>query len=478
MPCWIVRAAAAVATTGVLCLATPAHAIPAFARKYGTSCLTCHTVYPKLTPFGEAFRRNGYLFPGIDSDYVKQETVVLGQEANKKTFPNSVWPGSIPISVPMAIGANGQGFVIPKSDSTAGRAARPGTVLDLHDLVAEGHIWAGAALDDTITYWAEFTFAGSADVENAQVLFNDLLGPKHAFNLIVGKGFPNVTPFGPHSSYLADQMVPNAPIGDLLGNTSAWQLVDHYTGLELNGMIGGMVDYAVGLNAGASGIAAPTEDFYGRLGVKLGGMREDGEGSKGPADTFKPWAETAVHAYGFAYHANTFLDTTAGAPAGNDVSTTFGLGARAQLESLELNAGWYHDKHNHGTDVASEATAKVFFAELSYVLFPWMVPAIRVENIALDTNDATGVALPGVNAWHIMPGIAFLIRPNLKLVVVGNYERANGFPSHVSDGSAQPWAGGTSDVGAFTIAPSPSAPDPSSHSSEFETIGFFFAWAI
>jgi len=27
------------------------------------SCQTCHLVYPKLTPFGEAFRRNGYRFP-------------------------------------------------------------------------------------------------------------------------------------------------------------------------------------------------------------------------------------------------------------------------------------------------------------------------------------------------------------------------------------------------------------------------------
>jgi hypothetical protein len=35
-----------------LAVAAPARAIPAFARKYGTSCLTCHTVYPKLTPFG------------------------------------------------------------------------------------------------------------------------------------------------------------------------------------------------------------------------------------------------------------------------------------------------------------------------------------------------------------------------------------------------------------------------------------------
>ena len=40
------------------------YAIPAFARKYKTSCATCHNGFPKLNAFGEAFRRNGYQFPG------------------------------------------------------------------------------------------------------------------------------------------------------------------------------------------------------------------------------------------------------------------------------------------------------------------------------------------------------------------------------------------------------------------------------
>ena len=488
---WTSRATAALAVGALLCVASNAYAIPAFARKYGTSCLTCHTVYPKLTPFGEAFRRNGYLFPGVDSDYVKQETIILGQEANKKTFPNSVWPGTIPNSLPVAIGVNGQGFLIPKADSTAGRfgaqggttPAAPGTVVDLHSLVDEAHLWVGAALDDNITFWSELTVTAdaTAEVENAQVLFNNLLGPKHAVNLIVGKGFPNVTSFGPHSSYLADQMVPNAPVGQLLGNTSEWQLVDHYTGLELNGVLGGMVDYAVGLNAGSAGIAAPTEDFYGRVGVKLGGMRSDGEGSKGPQDTFKPWAETALHLYGFGYRSNTRID-----PAGvgdgttflatNDVATTWGVGGRAQLDSLELNAGWYQDKHNHGTDSATEAKAKVFWGELSYVLFPWLVPAIRVEYISLDQQDATGASLPGVNVWHVQPGIAFLIRPNLKLVAVANWEKANGFPT--AGGAPGAWSGGSSAQGPIIIAPSPSTVDANSSSTEFESVGFFFAWAI
>ena len=39
-------------------------AIPAFARKHGTSCTTCHVVPPKLNSFGVAFKNNGYRIPG------------------------------------------------------------------------------------------------------------------------------------------------------------------------------------------------------------------------------------------------------------------------------------------------------------------------------------------------------------------------------------------------------------------------------
>ena len=76
----------------VVGVAGQAWAIPAFARKYQTSCVTCHTIFPKLTPFGEQFRRNGYRFPGVDSDATKSEPIPLGTDQQKKTFPNSVFP--------------------------------------------------------------------------------------------------------------------------------------------------------------------------------------------------------------------------------------------------------------------------------------------------------------------------------------------------------------------------------------------------
>jgi len=39
------------------------NAIPAFARLYGTSCMTFHIDFPKLNDFGKAFKDAGFKFP-------------------------------------------------------------------------------------------------------------------------------------------------------------------------------------------------------------------------------------------------------------------------------------------------------------------------------------------------------------------------------------------------------------------------------
>jgi hypothetical protein len=43
------------------------NALPAFARKYGMPCSSCHEAWPKLSPFGQAFKDNGYQM-GNDRD--------------------------------------------------------------------------------------------------------------------------------------------------------------------------------------------------------------------------------------------------------------------------------------------------------------------------------------------------------------------------------------------------------------------------
>ena len=55
-----------------------AHAIPAFARKYGVPCNVCHVPgFPKLNDFGNTFRDQGDQF-GADVDLPTHENITMG----------------------------------------------------------------------------------------------------------------------------------------------------------------------------------------------------------------------------------------------------------------------------------------------------------------------------------------------------------------------------------------------------------------
>src|SRR5215471_16529443 len=94
---------------GVLMIghSTPSYAIPAFSRKYQTSCTTCHSNFPELNDFGEAFKKNGFKFPKDDDTFVKEPPVLLGAEAQRDAFPKVIYPGEIPGSIPISFRYSG-----------------------------------------------------------------------------------------------------------------------------------------------------------------------------------------------------------------------------------------------------------------------------------------------------------------------------------------------------------------------------------
>ena len=55
---------------------TNAHAIPAFTRANKVECTTCHTIYPELNEYGEAFLKNSYVYfgKGIKGTKTKEST--------------------------------------------------------------------------------------------------------------------------------------------------------------------------------------------------------------------------------------------------------------------------------------------------------------------------------------------------------------------------------------------------------------------
>lgn len=57
-----------------------AEAVPAFARKYQANCALCHTNEPRLAPFGQQFKENGYQMPGSADGGTTAKTVLEGEQ--------------------------------------------------------------------------------------------------------------------------------------------------------------------------------------------------------------------------------------------------------------------------------------------------------------------------------------------------------------------------------------------------------------
>ena len=436
-----------------------AQAVPSFARKYETSCITCHTIFPALNPFGEAFRRDGYRFPSqggsVDSDALKAETIALGQDEYKKTFPDSVWPDKITRDVPLSVMMNGSVAAnIPGSD--AHHQAQ--NTFTWAGISGEFHLFAAGAFDDKITYFAQLTIPddGTIEIETAYLLLNDLAGPGHAVNLWLGRLMsPQINSFGLHSSYIGDAFLPAVTVAGLYNPSSGGFVLGqgHSDGVEANGILGHRFDWSLGWIASTpgAGLGAPNaEDAYAHVGFKTGGVALDGEGRYGPnaPDPAKPWAEKALTVDAFAYHGLSLADngtgTVAGGTAGvvkqRDTFNAIGASARAQWDSLILNTGVQLEHHSkpyagaaatadaagnvtNGAENTTSGAAVVQYVELDYILFPWFVPAVRTEytNLSVEGSDRAQLL-------RIMPGIAMLARPNIKVVVSGDIERAKGLP--------------------------------------------------
>src|SRR6185295_9453729 len=117
--------------------------------RYQTSCTTCHTQFPKLTPFGEAFRRNGYQFPnGGDAEAIKQQSLQVVAEARRAVWPNSFWPSEIPNYIPLALIIESSIPIFP--DPAVRPVGEASISLD--------RLYAGAKLDAAARFGKNFSF--------------------------------------------------------------------------------------------------------------------------------------------------------------------------------------------------------------------------------------------------------------------------------------------------------------------------------
>jgi len=423
-----------------------AEAIPAFARKYRTSCQTCHIVFPKLNAFGEAFRLNGYRMPNESEDLVKEIPVPLGAPAYKRLWPKAVWPGAISPVAPLAINV----LLASVNRSSVNDAGGVDRVRNDFQFPQEVNVFGAGTLGDHVSYFTETTFGQepdgsvSVELEHAHVGFDSPFGPENLFHFRIGRIAPNLasgfqemwimTDAGIDSLFGYDPVGVHGGTG--LGEAAGISLPAMVEGIEAYGIAGHRLLYVAGVANGIGSQGADrfdgnnAKDVYARLDYKFGGMGLDGDlGSRNPPA--RNWRDDSLRVGVFTYRGD-------GAGIGFDAA---GLDpADPALATLEdrrflrtgVYASWFVRDLNvfgaylHGTDTLQGLDADgaplgrispsyhAWFTEGDYVFYPWLVGALRYE--ALRPADP---AVPELRT--AVANLSALIRANVKGMV--EYQR-------------------------------------------------------
>ena len=267
-----------------------AHAIPAFARKYGLACNTCHVPgFPKLNDFGNQFRDQGYQF-GADVDLPTHENITMGY-----------WPLSMRTTVgyqAASVRTDGSGF------STGGFGF---TGLDILSFgLLHRDISFGLVLTPALGSAGFGTGASDGDLEAAYVRLNRLerfLGVQgepgtYLMNLKVGK-FELDVPYSEKRSptlntpFVMYHYVAGTPYTANISGTStssyanpnSFAIGENSPGVEMAGITktaitDGFFRYSLaGLStntfsgpvSGGAGTGGRNVNFYGRMTQSFGG---------------------------------------------------------------------------------------------------------------------------------------------------------------------------------------------------------------
>jgi len=436
-------APAGLALCAALLLGTafPAGAFPIFARKYQTSCQTCHAIFPKLNPFGEAFRLNGYHLPGETEEQVKQKPVSLGSDAYAQMWPKMVYPSSLPGNAPVALNVKMADLYASSHDDTGHTIVR-----NDFQFPQEVNLFAAGTFGDHFSGMSEITYGENADgsgeleIEHARLDVISAFGPDHLVNFRIGKLAPNLYDGFQEMWLMTDNGVDSLfaynPIGwnggtGLAEDEGGIGLPGNTRAIEMYGVAAHRLFYTVGVSSpigpgGANGAFNnnSTKDFYARVDYKFGGMGLDGDttGVQLPPEN---WRETSFRVGVLGYTGDGSgpeFDVTD--PDGNAFRMQQGRFKRAGVfGSLYLGDLNLFGVALHGTDDLSlrdpESDAEIsldtrtwdaWFAQADYVITPVFQVSARYEN--LRPADPSVKTLQSVNA-----NFSFLARANIKLML-------------------------------------------------------------
>ena len=429
-------------------------AIPAFSRKYQTSCTTCHNNYPELNDFGEAFKKNGFKFPKDDETFVKEPPVLLGSKAQKEAFPGAVYPGEIPGSVPVAFRYSGNFNYNSKQPAPSNLGFLPRTDLFVPNTFT---IIGAGSFGPSLSFWVDNDISsggadGSAFLGDGYLKFNDLghaLGlPKDTLNLRMGQfelDLPitqartiNLTPYDVYSqASIAPVSTTNTacatptPAPPCTTNNPL-QFGIPQRGIEIGGYPNdGNFTWSLAVVDGSNNTPAlrNSKDVYVRVSQRFNLERDpesrnavQAAGPTGPRD------HTSIRFGAFYYYGRNALNMDGSLlPGFGTVHEPFyraGGDFRFKYRHFELyGVGMYgHDQNllpNTVTGTGFVRTSPVTFtggfAQSQYWIYPWAMALMRYDFVDSPTDFSTGLISRHNTRNRFSPGFQFLVRANIKV---------------------------------------------------------------
>jgi len=461
-----------------LASAPRAKAIPAFSRKYQTSCTTCHSNFPELNDFGVAFKKNGFKFPKDDDTFVKDPPVLLGAKAQKEAFPSAVYPGELPGSLPIAFRYSGFFNYNSKIPLAAGFTPRT-------DMFAPNTftVIAAGSFGPNISFWIDddiSTGGSGADggLGDGYIKANDvgrwLHLPKDTLNVRFGQfeldlpftqartiNLSDYDIFDQASVSLANPAlcaVALDPANTACTTNNPFMFGVPQRGIEFGGYPNdGNFTWSLAIvNGNNDGPAARnSKDIYARVSQTFNLERDSSvrkevqaAGPTGPRD------HTSIRIGAFGYYGRNALNIGGTLfptlPSIREPFYRVGGDFRFKYRKFEL---WGLGMYGHDTNIIPNGTTILTatgfvpttpitfaggFIEGEYWFYPWLIGLMRYDGVNSPTDFAAGRARYDTRN-RFSPGVQVLVRANIKLAfeyqrrfeqpVPGSAQffRANGF---------------------------------------------------
>jgi len=445
-----------------------AEAIPAFSRKYQTSCSTCHNNFPELNDFGLAFKKNGFKFPKDDELFVKEPPVLLGAKAQKEAFPNAIYPGEIPGNLPIAFRYSGFANYNSKIPFASTQGYVPRTDLFVPNTFT---IISAGSFGPSLSFWIDNDISAgganaAAGLGDGYLKVNDLghwIGlPKDTINLRMGQfelDLPftqartiDLTNYDIYSQASVALVNPNCnglvpvtapPTTPACTTNNPFMFGIPQRGIEIGGYPDdGNFTWSLAVVDGNNNNTAVrnSKDIYIRVSQQFNLERDpavrkeiQASGPTGPRD------HTSIRLGAYYYYGRNALNINQslfpGITALGTVREPFyraGGDIRFKYRTFEIyGLGMYGHDRNLIPNSADPLTVTAFmpatpvtfsggFVQANYWIYPWLMPLLRYDVVNSPTDAQAGISRHDTRN-RVSPGIQFLARANIKVAFEYQY---------------------------------------------------------